>query len=307
MPNLHHLRYFYVFVEEGSVMRAAKRLSITQPALSNQLKQLEHQVGKKLFTREKGKIQFTKTGQLVYQHARQIFAVSESLRLALQAPEVKALHSVRIGICDQIDHLFALEIVKRLGECQKLGFHHHFTLSSLPVSVLEQKLSDGELELGLSNQPGSSSARIRNLREVTMPVNMVVSVEQMKRKFGENYGDLEGKDFVREWFKRGGELIKPEINTSLRRETDAFLAQHAFSAPIALEVNHVAMLVLAAAIGIGAAFVPISFLIDQSEKVVVCGPKAGFWQDHAWLLAPRWKSDHGQENLDAAIHDLMSA
>ena len=46
MPNLKHLYYYHVFVNELSLSRAAKRLCISAPALANQLKQLDETYGR---------------------------------------------------------------------------------------------------------------------------------------------------------------------------------------------------------------------------------------------------------------------
>jgi LysR family transcriptional activator of nhaA len=84
MLNLKHLYYFYVFGQELSITQAAKRLRLTPPALSNQLKELENFVGYKLYTREKGKIKLTDKGKVVCKYSVKIFSPYEELRSVVQ-------------------------------------------------------------------------------------------------------------------------------------------------------------------------------------------------------------------------------
>lgn len=60
--TLRQLRFFSVLVEEGQFGRAARRLSITQPALSNAIKQMEKLIGAELLTRSTHKLELTPLG-----------------------------------------------------------------------------------------------------------------------------------------------------------------------------------------------------------------------------------------------------
>jgi DNA-binding transcriptional LysR family regulator len=78
--NLKHLYYYYIFSQEMHMGKAAKRLFITVPALSNQLKDLEDSLGFKLYTREKGKNELTEKGRIVAEYTSKIFSPYEELR-----------------------------------------------------------------------------------------------------------------------------------------------------------------------------------------------------------------------------------
>ncbi len=70
--NLHHLKYFLVIAEEGSLSAASKKLLVGQPALSAQLKQFESWLGIKLFERIGKKLVITQSGEYVLKYAKAI-------------------------------------------------------------------------------------------------------------------------------------------------------------------------------------------------------------------------------------------
>lgn len=72
--HLHQLKYFVSIVETGSMTKAAERCFISQPSISQQLSKLEDSIGKKLFSRVKGKLILTEAGQLMYEQAQHILA-----------------------------------------------------------------------------------------------------------------------------------------------------------------------------------------------------------------------------------------
>lgn len=72
--ELRHLRYFAAVAAHGSFNRAAAALHLTQPALSRQVKDLEEEVGVRLFERGKNAVTLTDAGETFYEDARDLLA-----------------------------------------------------------------------------------------------------------------------------------------------------------------------------------------------------------------------------------------
>ena len=84
--ELRHLRYFAAVAEELNVRQAGRRLHVSQPPLSRQIRDLEEELGTKLFDRRKKKMTLTPAGESFLREARQILAhVERAGQLALAA------------------------------------------------------------------------------------------------------------------------------------------------------------------------------------------------------------------------------
>ena len=96
--HLHQLKYFVSIVDTGSVTKAAERCFISQPSISQQLTKLEDSIGKKLFSRVKGKLILTEPGQIMYEQACKILRSVENARHRVN--DVNSAHggSIAIGI-----------------------------------------------------------------------------------------------------------------------------------------------------------------------------------------------------------------
>ena len=82
--NLFHLRYFMMLAEEQHYTRAAEKLCITQPSLSNAINQLEKELGIRLFEKEGRRIHLTELGKRAdishrYFHRQMVHAVANAM------------------------------------------------------------------------------------------------------------------------------------------------------------------------------------------------------------------------------------
>lgn len=83
--HLNQLRVFCAVVEAKSFSQAARGLHLTQPAVSMQVRSLEEDLGAELFERNYRGIALTPVGKLVYEHAKEILAICESMHGAIDS------------------------------------------------------------------------------------------------------------------------------------------------------------------------------------------------------------------------------
>ena len=76
--DLKQLQYFVAIAEAGSITAAAKKLHLSQPPLSMQLKLLEEEMGTLLIERGPRSVTLTDAGRLLYRHAKQILTMADN-------------------------------------------------------------------------------------------------------------------------------------------------------------------------------------------------------------------------------------
>lgn len=143
------LRYFLEVAREGSVTHAAERLHISQPTLSKQLKDLEAELGKKLFVRSSFSVRLTDEGMLLRKRAEDILDMVDKTTDEFKALGQIAGGDIRIGCAesDGIKHLARrLKAVKE----RHPGIRVH--LYSGDTEDLAQRLDRGLLDFAVIAQ-----------------------------------------------------------------------------------------------------------------------------------------------------------
>jgi DNA-binding transcriptional LysR family regulator len=102
--ELRHLRYFVAVAEELNFTRAAARLHMAQPPLSQQIRQLEDALGVRLFERTKHEVRITEAGEAVLSEARRTLAQADRVGIAARRISEGVSGSLRVGFPGSFPH-----------------------------------------------------------------------------------------------------------------------------------------------------------------------------------------------------------
>ena len=100
--------------ETGNYTRAAEKLSLTQPAVSQHIKQIERELGTVVFDRSGGKIRPTPEGKLVIQYAERVVSLYENLQRALEDKR-KSIDRLCVGITHTSESNIVTEVLAANG------------------------------------------------------------------------------------------------------------------------------------------------------------------------------------------------
>jgi LysR family transcriptional activator of nhaA len=150
--NYHHLQYFWIVAKEGNLTRAAKKLHISQSALSAQIRLLEDQLGQTLFLRAGRALKLTEAGQAALGFAENIFSAGNELLALMREGRSPQRQTLRIGSVATLSRNFQENFLKPLlGEP---GVQLSLSSGSLDELLAQLKLHN--LHLILSNKAVSS-------------------------------------------------------------------------------------------------------------------------------------------------------
>ncbi len=170
--ELRHLRYFVAVAEELHFTRAALRLNIAQPPLSQQIRALEQELGVQLFLRTRRSVALTDAGHALLARSRELLAVAQALPQELQRVARGETGLLRIGFSS------TLPLTKVLRD---VVADHRRTYPDVALNLREMhsqlqfdSLRRGELDVGLVryNERAPEGIRLTLLRRD--PLRLVV-------------------------------------------------------------------------------------------------------------------------------------
>lgn len=147
------LRVFRTVAEEASFRRAAERLHLSQPAVSQQIHALEEELGVVLFDRGKGRIALTDAGTVLLGYARKGARLAAEAQAALERTRGEVAGELRIGASMTVTQYFLPRV---LGAFLQQHPHIQFSVKSANTEHIVEALAQGEIDLALIEGPVSS-------------------------------------------------------------------------------------------------------------------------------------------------------
>lgn len=144
--DVRQLRYFVNIVDYGSLGKAAEKLYVAQPSLSQQIAKLEDDLGVPLLVRSPQGVKPTAAGQALYRHARLVLHQMEQLRQEVREGVGAESGTVAIGLPTTMASVLAMPVFERVRErfpCIRLQFFESMS------GYLNELLANGRLDLAI--------------------------------------------------------------------------------------------------------------------------------------------------------------
>ena len=260
--ELRHLRYFVAVAEELHFSRAAERLHIGQPPLSQAIQSLEADIGAQLFERSKRWVRLTEAGKLFLQDARHILALSGLAAETARRAQRGETGELRIGFTFSVPFtpLFAAVINRYRQQFPAVSLNLHEMATQPQLEAISQRAMD----IGFIRPPEGGEASIptdtfkvtRLLKDrlvLVLPSNHALAA---KRKLA--IKELSQEAFVM-YPQSAGTGIHPQI-VRLCREAG-------FSPRVVQEAGESSTVIGLVAAGCGISILPASFERIQLEGV----------------------------------------
>lgn len=144
------LKYFIEIVNAGNISKAAEQLHITQPTLSRQLKDLEEEVGAKLFVRGKREMILTDAGFLYLQRVREILSLIDKAERDLKVHQKDVAGVVSIGCVETSVANYLADKIELFSKEYPMVQYDIYNGFSDDIKI---RLDSGELDLGVLIEP----------------------------------------------------------------------------------------------------------------------------------------------------------
>ncbi|TDV59552.1 LysR family transcriptional regulator [Pseudomonas sp. LP_7_YM] len=148
--DFRQLRYFVAVYEEGHVGRAAERLSLSQPALSQQIRLLEHSLDVSLFERSSKRLLPTLAAHTLYNHAVPLLEGMQRARDALRNFKGQSQRTLAIGVMQTVHSSLVPQMLEQVRKAQP---HLVVQIYELSAMEIERRLLNGSLDIGISYLP----------------------------------------------------------------------------------------------------------------------------------------------------------
>lgn len=253
--TLRHLQVFATLAATNSFSKAAEQLALTQPALSASIKQLENQLGTKLFDRTTHQIGLTAQGAVVLEYARHLLNTASNTFDDIQHVIGTGRHRIRIGAIPSAVTLTAAVIARYNAAHEQ---HVEILLSDMPNDALLLALHTGKLDFCVGIKPPDSVS----LDTVTLFEDELVLIVSRKHPLADS------KEV--HWRQMAGEEIVLFTQGSVWEFASAALLQHGLQSSRRYQVVHSESLYGVVRAGIAIGIMPslyTSYLRDDSLHV----------------------------------------
>ncbi len=240
--EIHQLRYFVAVADEGSFSRAAAKVRVAQPSLSQQIRKLEAEIGQPLFDRLPRSVVLTEAGRCLLEYARQILASIGDARRSVDELKGKIAGDVAVGAIPTIAPYVLPELV--------VTFQKHYPDVTLHIvedvtAGITRRIEGGELDVALASTcQKSATLRVEHLGNEPL-LALVPEGDSLAKQTVVSFDDLKSQRF----------LLLHEMHC-LSQQVHHLLESRRLHPEVALAGSQLSTIANMVAAGIGLSIVP---------------------------------------------------
>jgi DNA-binding transcriptional LysR family regulator len=254
--DLRHLRYFIAVAESLSFTRAAEKLHIAQPPLSQQIRQLEEAIGVTLLHRTKRHVELSEAGAVFLQHARQIIGATQNAAVEAQRAQRGEIGRLAVGFFEHMSYTLLPPIFREFRERYPKV---ELDLRWFPVIGQADALHSGQVDISFM-RPVFDADGITS--EVILREPFMLAVPDRHRLAKEESVSI--KTLADERFIMYAPRLAPDFHEMIT----SMCVAAGFLPAVALEVGQVYTALGLVGAGAGIAFVPSSVQSVHFDHVV---------------------------------------
>ncbi len=256
--ELRQLRYFVAVAEALNFSRAAEHLHIAQPPLSQQIRQLEAELGVQLFLRTKRRVQLTDAGQIILSEARRTLQQAERLRQIAQQTRCGEVGRLAIGFASSAPYT----LLPAMLRCFRQQFPQVcLSLQELSRERQIQRLDEGSLDVGFMRPPVEDREAALSV-ELILREPLVVALPETHRLAQQ--AEVPIQALAREAFVLFPRLVAPGLYDQILGACQ----RAGFRPQVAQEATQMQMIISLVSAGLGVALVPASMQNLQRAQVL---------------------------------------
>jgi LysR family nitrogen assimilation transcriptional regulator len=251
--ELRQLRYFVAIVDHGSLSRAARVLHVAQPALTQQIQQLEDELGAQLLHRSAQGVLATDAGKIFYEHAQAILKQVGDAKSAVAQAADKPTGTVALGIPQSVSGALALPLLTAVR-----ATYPEITLQlteELSGNLIEQ-LRSGRINLAVLFDDGQLGA----FATTPLVEEDMLFIARAGSQFLPRRKALSLADAVRV------PLILPGVQHGVRPRIENLVRNAGLALDNVIDINSVAILKSALLADIGATILAVAPLLTEVRQ-----------------------------------------
>lgn len=257
--NLEWYRVFYHVVREGQISKAAISLNISQPAVSQTIKQLEDLLKLQLFRRTPKGVLLTSDGEIMFQEIKKIFIQVDLLEERYRELIDMETGKLHIAASDTLCRYYLLPYIKNFQDrYPKVKIH----IDNKTTNEIISSLQDGEIDMGFINLPILTPESIE-VKPVKTLQDCFICGKKYRKYFTQKISVKEICKFP---------LILLESGTNMRRFVDSYFLNYNITCVPELELGSIDLLTSFTASDFGISFVTRDFipkkLIDRDLFII---------------------------------------